>query len=144
MTVPNRRRPLIGPLMIVVGVVHVAITPVLFPDSVASIVHAGVVNSIESEPDLGQLRGIAFWYATAGVGLIFTGWVITELEKRGGSTPPALPLILVGLGVWGIVFVPKSPFWVFIALAVVAALRHRRQHRADRSLADPNPSTPTP
>ncbi len=119
--------------MIGVGVVHVAITPVLFPESVTSIIRAGVVDSIESEPNLAQLRGIAFWYATAGLGMIFTGWTVGELERRGESTPAALPVLLAGLGVWGVVLMPRSPFWVFIVLAALtAARRHRTRSRSRR------------
>lgn len=136
----RRRRPWVGPLMIAVGVVHVAITPVLFPESVKSIMRAGVINSIDAEPDLAQLRGIAFWYATAGLGLIFIGWTIAALESRGGKTPAALPLFLAGLGVWGVILMPASPFWVFIALAALAAVRNRAQRRADPASAEPAPS----
>ncbi len=35
-------------------------------------------------------------------------------------------LSLAGLGVWGVLLMPKSPFWVFLALAGLAAQRRRR------------------
>jgi hypothetical protein len=130
---PNRRRPVVGSLMVAVGVVHVGITPLLFPGSVQSIVEGGVVNSIEADPDLAQLRGIAFWYATTGLALIVSGWSVGVVERRAEPTPTALPLCLAGVGLWGVVLMPKSPFWVFVALAALAAARAAHERRADKA-----------
>ncbi len=57
-------RPVVGPLMIFVGAVHIAITPLIFPSSVQSIVEGGVIASIEADPEQAGLRGFAFWYAS--------------------------------------------------------------------------------
>jgi hypothetical protein len=48
----------------------VAITPRLFRRSVRSILDGGVIGSIEADPDQAELRGLAFWYATAGLMLM--------------------------------------------------------------------------
>lgn len=80
--------------MVVAGVVHVAITPVLFPESVRSVLAAGVVGSIQADPGLAQLRGLGFWYTTTGLGLVFTGWAVSALERRAAPVPAALPLFL--------------------------------------------------
>jgi hypothetical protein len=38
-------------------------------------------------------------------------------------------VMLVGLGTWGVVMMPKSPFWVFGPLAALAAARRRQAAR---------------
>lgn len=137
MTVSTGRRALIGPLMIVVGVAHVAITPVLYPDAVRSILAGGVFDSVGADPGLSQLRGLGFWFATTGLGLIFTGWAVKALERGRTPVPAALPLFLAGIGVWGVVLMPRSPFWVFLALAVVAVVRRATDRRSASPIAEP-------
>lgn len=131
MTTRPGRRAIVGPAMIVVGVVHVAITPVLFPDAVRSVLDAGVVNAVEADPAQTQLRGIAFWFATTGIALVFTGWVVGLVERRTEPVPVGLPLFLLGIGAWGVVLMPKSPFWVFLVLAAVAAARRTGERRTE-------------
>ena len=41
------------------------------------------------------------------------------------AAPVSLPVTLTALGTWGVVLMPKSPFWVLGPLAVLAALRRR-------------------
>ena len=57
------------------------------------------------------------------------GWSIGVLERRREPTPKALPIYLAGLGLWGVLLMPKSPFWVFIGLAVLAAARDAGERR---------------
>ena len=127
--------------MAAVGLVHVGITPLLFPESVRSMLDAGLVNSVEADPELTQLRGIGFWYATTGLSMVVSGWAVAVLERRPEGIPRALPLLLAGVGTWGVVLMPRSPFWVFFALAVLATARRTsgrgtdRQHQATVSPA---------
>ena len=117
--------PLVGPLMTAVGVVHVALTPVLYGDSVRSVVDGGVVASIAAEPALAERRGVGFWYATTGLAAIAYGIAITERERQAAPLPASLPVAMAGIGAWGVVLMLKSPFRVFGPLAVLAAVRRR-------------------
>lgn len=120
MQIKRRRWARVGPWIVVLGVAHVASAAVLYADSWASIIAGGVINSVESDPDQLFLRGSGFWFVTAGWGIIALGWLTDHVEQRIGSTPPALPLVLIGLGLWGVVLVPMSGFWAFFVLAVLA------------------------
>ncbi len=119
------RRPVVGPLLVAVGILHSALTPVLFRSSVRSVLDGGVIGSIEADPDQAERRGLGFWYATTGLGLVAYGIAVTERERQPAPLPAALPATLVALGAWGVVLMPKSPFWVFAPLAVLAAVRRR-------------------
>ena len=119
------RRPLVGPLIAAVGAIHVAITPIVYGPSVRSVVDGGVVASIEAEPALAERRGVGFWYATAGLALVAYGVAIAERERQPAQLPVSLPVTLAAMGTWGVVLMPKSPFWVFAPLAVLAATRRR-------------------
>ena len=119
------RRPLVGPLLAAVGVIHVAITPLLHGASVRSVLDGGVVATIKAKPALAEPRGVGFWYTTSGLALIAYGIAIAERERQAAPLPASLPVTLVALGTWGVVLMPKSPFWVFGPLAVLAAGRRR-------------------
>ena len=119
------RRPLVGPLMATVGAIHLAITPMVYGPSVRSVVDGGVVASIAAEPALAERRGVGFWYATAGLALVAYGIAIAERERQAPPLPVSLPVTLAALGTWGVVLMPRSPFWVFGPLAVLAAVRRR-------------------
>lgn len=125
MRASDARRPLVGPLVTAVGAIHVALTPVLFRPSVRSVLDGGVVASIEADPAEAERRGLGFWYATTGLGLVAYGLAITERERQSEPLPVSLPVTLAGLGIWGVVLMPKSPFWVFGPLAALAAVRRR-------------------
>lgn len=124
-TGPARRRPLVGPLTAAVGVIHVALTPRLYPDALRSVLDGGVVAAIDAEPALAERRGVGFWYVTSGLALIAYGIAITERERQAAPLPASLPVTMVGIGAWGVALMPKSPFWVFGALAALAAVRRR-------------------
>lgn len=102
MTAPRQPRALIGPLLIAVGAVHVGLTPILYGDAVRSVLEAGVVGSIEADPEQSRLRGLGFWYATAGVGMLALGAVVTSVEGQTRTPPASLPWVLPasGRGAW--------------------------------------------
>jgi hypothetical protein len=120
-----RRRPLVGPLMAVIGGIHVAITPVVYGPSLRSVIDGGVVATIDAEPALAERRGVGFWYATAGLAMIAYGIAIAERERQDAPLPASLPVTMAALGTWGVVLMPKSPFWVFGPLSALAAVRRR-------------------
>lgn len=119
-------RAVVGPALVLVGVCHVGLTPVLFPDATFSLVRGGIVDAVRSDPALATLRALPFWFATTGIGLVGLGAVVTSVERRDARLPVSLPWVLAGIGGWGIVFLPRSPFWALVALGVVAGLRRRK------------------
>jgi hypothetical protein len=121
-----RRRAVVGPALMVVGAGHVALTPVLFGEATTSLVRGGVVNAVQADPQLATMRALPFWFATTGVGLVVLGAVVTSVERLEAPLPRSLPWLLAGIGGWGIVFLPKSPFWALVALGVVAEVRRRQ------------------
>jgi hypothetical protein len=127
---PAARKPIVGPLLIALGTVHIGLTPVLYPRSVRSILDGSVIASVEADPAKAELRGLAFWYTTSGAALIAFGIAVTERERHSRPLPASLPSALTALGAWGVLLMPKSPFWVFPLLAAVAAAR---RHAALRS-----------
>jgi hypothetical protein len=96
----RRNRPLVGPLLMAVGLIHAGLTPVLMGPSVRSVLAGGVVAAIEADPELAELRGLGFWYATAGLAMIAYGWSITERERQQQLLPAGLPVSLAALGAW--------------------------------------------
>jgi hypothetical protein len=125
----GRRRAVVGPLMMAVGVIHVAIAPVLFPRSVRSLVDGRVIASVEADPQA-ELRGLGFWYVTSGVAFAVYGLAVAERERQPEPLPASLPAGLTALGLWGVLLMPKSPFWVFPLFAAFAAVRRRTALRS--------------
>ena len=127
------RRPLVGPLVTAVGVIHLAITPMVHGAALRSVIDGGVIASIEAEPALAERRGVGFWYATSGLALVAYGIAIAERERQAAPLPASLPVVMTGIGAWGVLLMPKSPFWVFGPLAALAAVRRRTATRAARN-----------
>lgn len=46
--------------MVLVGVCHVGLTPLLFPDATSSLVRGGIVDAVRSDPALATLRALPF------------------------------------------------------------------------------------
>jgi hypothetical protein len=123
----QRRTPRVGSLLTAVGVVHVASTPVFFPESVRSIVDGRIFGTVSAEPSATPLRAAGFWYAIAGIAIIAFGWMTGHVERNGGTLPPATPAVLAGLGITGVALDPQSGFWVFFPLAWIVRRRARRR-----------------
>ena len=68
---------------------------------------------------------MGFWYATAGLAMIAYGIAIAERERQDAPLPASLPVTMAAIGTWGVLLMPKSPFWVFGGLAALAAVRRR-------------------
>ena len=122
-------RPLVGPALVVVGVAHTALTVRLHRDGVRALLRAGVVDALRPGSPDPVRAALAFWFATAGLGMVGAGAVVTELERGPEPLPPALPWVLAGVGGWGAVVLPRSPFWVLVALGGAAEAGRRRRSR---------------
>ena len=119
-------RPVVGLALTFVGIVHILVTPLVVGDSVRSIIEGGVVAAVERDPATAVLRGLGFWYVTAGLAVIMLGALVIWIERTTGSVPTLLPWMLVGLTVWGVLLMPLSPFWAFLVIALLAFRKARR------------------
>jgi len=110
----------------VIAVTHVLLTPLLYADSVDSILQAGGWNSIDCDPTVSDLRSAGFWYATTGLGLLWSAVLVGRVEKATGRPPTAAMWGLLGLAAWGMMFTPVSGFVVLLGTAGLAAYRRWR------------------
>jgi hypothetical protein len=113
-----------------ISAVHVAAAPAIYPDSLRSTWDAGVVNAIERDPSLVVLRGVGFWYVTAGFAVAMLGAIVRWGELRYGPVPRWFGAGLLAFAAWGVALMPKSGFWAFGVPALLALRR-------------PRPATPT-
>lgn len=121
-------RPLVGWSLLAIAAVHVAATPAIYPESIRSTVHGGVLFAVDREPSLSDVRGVGFWYVTAGLGVGLLGLVVRDAERRAGRPPRALGWGLLGLTGWGVALMPKSGFWAFTVPAVLTLRRTAAPH----------------
>jgi len=119
-------RPVVGLALTFVGIVHILVTPLVVGDSVRSVIEGGVVAAVERDPATAVLRGLGFWYVTAGLAVIMLGALVIWIERTTASVPTLLPWMLVGLTVWGVLLMPLSPFWAFLVIALLAFRKTRR------------------
>lgn len=119
-------RPVVGLALTFVGIVHILVTPLVVGDSVRSVIEGGVVAAVERDPATAVLRGLGFWYVTAGLAVIMLGALVIWIERTTASVPILLPWMLVGLTVWGVLLMPVSPFWAFLVIALLAFRKTRR------------------
>ncbi|TYP89045.1 DUF6463 family protein [Blastococcus xanthinilyticus] len=105
---------------VVLGVAHVASVHAFYPESVRSVVDGGVIASVDADPVLTERRGVGFWYVTSGLGVIGLGAIVRGHEKVHGRPPPATATVLVATGLWGVLLMPASPFWLFLPIAWLA------------------------
>lgn len=116
-----------GQLLLGIGVVHVGLTPVFYPQAVRGILDAGVVGSVESDPSARDVRAAGFWYATAGLGMVALGAALSRAERVAGVPTRTAVWAPAPLAAWGVTFMPASGFWALLVPAAVAA--KRRLHR---------------
>lgn len=114
------RRPVTGLLIVAVGIIHLAVTPLVYGDAWRSIGRGGIVGAVDADPGQSDVRGVGFWYATAGIALLALGCLVTWIQQEIGVLPRLVAWLLLVVGLWGVVLLPLSPFWVFLIIAVVA------------------------
>jgi hypothetical protein len=123
-------RPIVGIVLGVIAVIHIATAYVFYGDSLRSIVDAGVVASIDKDPALNNLRSAGFWYLTTGSGLMLISALITWAEHRDGRVPFFVAWMLLGMAAWGLVFMPLSGFWAILVASGLAFWSARRRSPA--------------
>ncbi|GAB3838912.1 DUF6463 family protein [Kribbella italica] len=120
-------RPVVGVALGAVAVVHLAITPVVYADSSRSIRDAGIVGSVDADPELVDLRSASFWYASSGWAMLLLAVLIGRVERREGVVPAPAVWGLAGISLWGLLFMPVSGFLALLGVASYAGLRRRRR-----------------
>lgn len=115
----------VGPILIAISVIHLAVTPLFHGPAVAAIVSGGVLNAVESGATALDARAAAFWYVTAGLGLALLGYLAWWVERRIGTLPAALGWLLLGFTIVTVLLVPVSPFWIFLLPAAIVLWRAR-------------------
>jgi hypothetical protein len=105
---------------VLLAMVHVAMTPVFYADSLRSILDGGALGSVDADPTLATVRAAAFFYLTVGIFLGLVGWMVMGAERRGEGAPSGYATALVVTGLWGVALSPMSGFWLFFATAWLA------------------------
>ena len=101
-------RPLVGRTLLVIAAIHVAAAPVVYRESLRSTWDAGVVDAVEREPSLADLRGVGFWYVACGFVLALLGGAVHQLEQRPEGLPRWVGWGLLAFAGWGATLMPRS------------------------------------
>lgn len=111
-TIPGARtrRPLAGPLLIAISVLHLACTPVFYGPGLAKIIDDGILNAVESGSSRLDARAATFWYVIAGLGVGLLGFLVWWVERQVGTLPGALGWLLVAFTVINVALMPLSGF----------------------------------
>jgi hypothetical protein len=112
------RRPIVGTLVLIVGVIDVALSAVLFADQLTGIAKAGFVGVVMFGERAGP-EAAALWFAVKGVLLVIVGVIARGYERLGRSLPRGPGWLLATLGLVGGLVAPVSGFWVYLVLGVL-------------------------
>lgn len=118
-----------GVWTIALGLAHMATAGVFYRQSLVSIRDGGVAFSVEADPELSERRGVGFWYITSGLLVTGLGVIMRLGEKSQGQVPKGTVPVLVTCGLWGVLMIPRSPFWLLFAIACRATTTARRARR---------------
>src|SRR3981189_2497025 len=94
------RRPIVGMLVLIVGVIDVALSAVLFVDQLTAIAKAGFVGAVMFGERAGP-EAAALWFAVKGVLLVIVGVLARGYERLGRSLPRGPGWLRAGLGLIG-------------------------------------------
>jgi uncharacterized membrane protein len=122
----SRTERLLGPALIAIGMGHVVAALVIFPQGLADIVRAGVLDTIAvaSPPE----RQAAFWFILFTPVLALAGQVASQAVARDDRRLLAtLAWYLTGIAALGALVMPVSGFWAVLAVGLVMLrTAHRR------------------
>ena len=101
-------------LLFVLGVAHVVVGLIKFRGPLRDAVAAGFVGEFQSP----EVRLTAFWFTLFGLPLMLAGHVAVHAAAVGdlGQLRVVGGYVLV-TSIVGVVAIPKSPFWVPLALS---------------------------
>lgn len=103
----------------------------LDPNPLAGIVADGFVNAIGGNVD----REVTFWFLATGIVLFIVGHLTHWVIRQTGRIPALVGWWTLGFAVPSLVLLPGSPFWLVLALGILALVAARRDDRAAVALA---------
>lgn len=131
MSLSSGRRPWVGWSLVAIALLHLLSVPVFYDAALRSILAGGVVNAVESDPALRDLRSAGFWYLATGLAALTLGLLTAWVERHAGTVPYLLAWALLGIASFGVLLVPASGFWLFLVPATLAFLTARRRRSQD-------------
>ena len=120
-----RRRAVVGPVLVGVGVLHLAFTP-LFQPAFGSLVVADLTRAPTTSTLLRYAQESGFWYVVCGVGVLLLGGLAWWIERQVPALPTGFGVALVALALCGLVLGPVTGFWLFLVPAALVLVRRRR------------------
>lgn len=111
------RRPIVGPALIVVCMLH----------CILALVSAGAVwQSALSDGWIGAFtsveRQLVFWFLTTGLVGVVLGLAITVVERQQ-RLPWLISVPLAVVAAFGVITSPASGFWLVLAAAILGLIR---------------------
>lgn len=103
-----------GRWLLAVAALHTLVGVIEFSSVLTDLAHAGVINSIGTDP----LRGAVVWFLLFGWVLALVGIGLDRLERDGRSGGRALGAGLLGLALVGGLLMPVSGFWLALPPAL--------------------------
>jgi uncharacterized membrane protein len=109
---------LLGPALVLLGFVHLAVTLVVFPDVLSELGARGIVGAISVDAPDGLVG--AFCFALLAPVLVLLGWMTSHALATGDRVLfTVLAWFVAGTGALGALLVPVSGFWALLAIGVV-------------------------
>ena len=109
-------RPTAGGTLVIIGILHTGIGLAEHREVLREIVRDGVIDAVEGDPE----REAAFWFIACGVSLALMGRLARWTRLQAGALPPFVGPALLGIGVAGGTFMPRSGFWAVFVAAILA------------------------
>lgn len=109
----------VGPMLLGLGVVHLACTPVFYGGQLKALIDDGVVNAGDAHADVA-------WYLVAGAGVTLLGGVVDQIERDGRALPDWFGWSVLAVGACGAVLMPAGGFWLYLGVGAHTLLRARR------------------
>jgi len=120
------RQPIVGTLVLIVGVADVALSAVLFVDQLTGIAKAGFIGAVMFGERAGP-EAAALWFAVKGALLVIVGVLARGYERLGRSLPSGPGWLLAAVGLVGGLIAPVSGFWIYLVLGVLWIVESRAE-----------------
>ncbi|MET1005649.1 MAG: DUF6463 family protein [Propionibacteriaceae bacterium] len=125
-TAPRTRpRAVVGPVLLGIGVIHLAFTP-FFQPAFGSLVVAGLTRTPATSTLLRYAQESGFWYVVCGVGVLLLGGLAWWIERQVPALPTGLGVALVVLSLCGLLLGPVTGFWLFLVPAALVLVRRQQ------------------
>ena len=126
------QRPLAGPALLAICLIHLACTPLFYGTGLDAIVDDGIVNGVETAGPTEADRASTFWYVVTGLLLAPFGLLVWEVERQVGRVPGSVGWLLLGFVTLTVLLMPTSGFWLFLVPAGIVLVRARASEPGPR------------